>query len=100
MDQIKIVFFDIDETLINIGAKGLSTKTKEMLQRLQEKGIKICIATGRSPMELPDFSGVEFDAYLIYNDIEMPETVGTRHCHRQRLRPAERNCWRYLWTGR
>lgn len=69
-------FFDIDETLINIGAKGMSPKTRETLQRLQEKGIKICIATGRSPMEVTDFSGVEFDAYLIYNDIEMPETVG------------------------
>lgn len=65
--MIKIVFFDIDGTLIDIGAKGMSPKTKKTLLALKERGIKICVATGRAPLSLPDFDGVEFDAYLTFN---------------------------------
>lgn len=39
----------------------------ETLRRLKEKGIIICIATGRAPMAVPTFEGVEFDAILTYN---------------------------------
>lgn len=67
MDQIKIVFFDIDGTLIDMEKKKISEKTLEMLRRLREKGIIICIATGRSPITLPQFEGVEFDAFLTFN---------------------------------
>ena len=67
MDNIKIVFFDIDGTLINLGAKDLSDKTRETLNRLREKGILICIATGRPPLTVPRFEGVAFDAYLTFN---------------------------------
>lgn len=67
MDQIKIIFFDIDGTLLDIGQRQPSPKTVEALQRLREKGIRICIATGRSPMVLPKFEGIEFDAWLTYN---------------------------------
>ena len=65
--MIKIVFFDIDGTLIDIGAKGMSPKTREALLGLKARGIKICVATGRAPSTLPDFGGVEFDAYLAFN---------------------------------
>lgn len=67
MSQIKIVFFDIDGTLVDMRAKQISEKTLETLRRLKANGIKICIATGRSPATLPRFNGVEFDAYLTYN---------------------------------
>lgn len=66
MKDIKIIFFDIDGTLVNMGAKDLSEKTVETLRRLQENGIKICIATGRSPAALPKLP-VKFDAYLLFN---------------------------------
>ena len=65
MKDIKIIFFDIDGTLVKLGEKDLSEKTNELLRRLQEKGIRICIATGRSPAVLPKFS-VKFDAYLLF----------------------------------
>lgn len=65
MNNIKIVFFDIDGTLLYRNV--ISTKTLETLQKLQENGIKICAATGRSPIGLPEFPGIEFDAYLTYN---------------------------------
>lgn len=67
MNNIKIVFFDIDGTLFKIHTNEMSPRTLETLQKLRANGIKICIATGRSPMGLPKFKGVEFDAYLTYN---------------------------------
>ena len=67
MTQTRIVFFDIDGTLIDMHTKTVSAKTVETLQKLQRSGIRICIATGRSPLELPRFGDVEFDAYLTYN---------------------------------
>lgn len=67
MDPIKIIFFDIDGTLIDIQKKQISTNTLDLLRRLRENGIRICLATGRSPLTLPDFGGVRFDAYLTFN---------------------------------
>lgn len=67
MKQIKIIFFDVDGTLIDIKRKKITPKVVEMLCQLQEKGTKIVIATGRSPIQLPKFEGVNFDAYLTFN---------------------------------
>ena len=67
MPQTKIAFFDIDGTLIDMQTKQITPKTVEALQRLRANGVKICIATGRSPMVLPKIEGVEFDAYLTFN---------------------------------
>lgn len=65
--QTKIAFFDIDGTLIDMQSKRITEKTLEALQRLRAGGVKICLATGRSPVALPVFPGVEFDAYLTFN---------------------------------
>lgn len=65
--MIKIAFFDIDGTLKVTGKEGISPNTLYMLRSLQERGIKIVIATGRSPITLPHFAGVEFDAWLTFN---------------------------------
>lgn len=67
MDKIKIAFFDIDGTLIDINKKIISEKMVYTLKELQRNNILICIATGRTPLELPDFQGVEFDAFLTFN---------------------------------
>lgn len=67
MSNIKIAFFDIDGTLIDMEKKIISEKVLFTLKRLKEKGIKICIATGRSPITLPKIEDVEFDAYLTFN---------------------------------
>lgn len=47
--------------------KQISKKVLETLVKLKNNGIKICIATGRSPMQVPHFPNVEFDAFLTYN---------------------------------
>lgn len=67
MKKIKIVFFDIDGTLIDFQAKQISPKMLETLMRLQANGILICLATGRSPLALPHFPEITFDANLTFN---------------------------------
>lgn len=67
MEQIKIAFFDVDGTLVDMQKKKISPKTVETLQRLRQRGILICMATGRTPVTVPKFDGVEFDAYLTFN---------------------------------
>ena len=65
--DIRIAFFDIDGTLIPMDQKDMSEKTKQTLRKLKENGIKICLATGRGPVALPHFDGIEFDLFLTYN---------------------------------
>lgn len=65
--EVKIVFFDIDGTLIDMERKEMSERMIWTLKRLREQGILICLATGRSPMALPRIEGVEFDAFLTFN---------------------------------
>lgn len=66
MTKPKIIFFDIDGTLVPL-KEGIRPRTVEALQKLRQNGIKLCIATGRAPMEVPKFEGVTFDAFLTYN---------------------------------
>lgn len=47
--------------------KKISKKVLEALIRLKENGIKICVATGRPPIQVPRFPNVEFDVFLTYN---------------------------------
>lgn len=65
--DIKIAFFDIDGTLIDFSKKGLSDKTREVLNRLRERNVLLAIATGRAPLTLPKLDGVEFDVFLTFN---------------------------------
>ena len=69
MQKPRIIFFDIDGTLIDMQKKQMTPNMLATLHRLQENGIILCIATGRSPMTVPleEFPGVEFDALVTYN---------------------------------
>ena len=66
-NSIKIVFFDIDGTVIDMKTKKISPKMLQTLVQLKEKKIILCIATGRAPMGLPRFEGVEFDTFMTFN---------------------------------
>ena len=46
---IKIAFFDIDGTLIDMNRKNISDQMLDCLIRLKENDIILCIATGRPP---------------------------------------------------
>ena len=52
MKDIKIIFFDIDGTLIAMDKDTISDKTLEALKRLQANGIKLCLATGKDHQSL------------------------------------------------
>ena len=65
--MIKIAFFDVDGTLLKLGSKVPSPKTVEALQRLQKKGVLLCMATGRGYLSVPHFEGVDFDIWLTFN---------------------------------
>lgn len=67
LDNIKIIFFDIDGTLIDIDSRKISEKTLETLIRLKEKNIILCLSTGRAPMTVPRFEGWEPDVFLTFN---------------------------------
>lgn len=67
MAPVKIIFFDIDGTLIDPQTGRISEKTAQALKQLQEKGIKRCIVTGRPPASLPDFGDLRFDVMSTFN---------------------------------
>ena len=67
MASVKIVFFDIDGTLVDPQTGRISPKTAIALTKLREKGIKLCVATGRPPASLPDFGELRFDVLSAFN---------------------------------
>lgn len=63
----KVVFFDIDGTLLN-EKKELPQSTKAAISALQDKGVYVAIATGRAPFmfkELREVLGI--DSYVSFN---------------------------------
>ena len=67
MSDIKIIFFDIDGTLLDPETGSITEKHKQTLNRLQERGIKCCIVTGRPTIGLPDMTGLNPDAVATFN---------------------------------
>jgi len=65
--MIKIAFFDNDGTLLRFHHKELTEKMRYTLNKLQDNGILICMATGRGIMGIPHFKDVEFDTYITFN---------------------------------
>lgn len=65
--MIKILFFDIDGTLLELGQKEMHQELIIALNEVKKKGIKIFLATGRSPFVVPTFHGIEFDGVLSFN---------------------------------
>ena len=69
--MIKAIFFDIDGTLIDFETHEIPDSTLYTLKKLQEKGIKLCIASGRPPVQLPilcdSFNQFPWDGYILLN---------------------------------
>lgn len=57
--MIKIAFFDVDGILLKFGQKELSEKTVYILKKLQENGVLLCMATGRSYPCIPRLQGID-----------------------------------------
>ena len=67
MNPVKIIFFDIDGTLVDPATGNIPEKTCEALNRLHENGILLCIATGRPSASFPDLKNLHFDAFCAFN---------------------------------
>lgn len=69
--MIEAVFFDIDGTLKPFEEVELRDTTMKMLADLQAKGIRIFIASGRPPVQLPllgkNFNSVPWDGMILLN---------------------------------
>lgn len=67
METVKIIFFDLDGTLIDPQTKLISPKTRQTVKQLRSKGIKVCAVTGRPCASLPDFGDLQFDVMATFN---------------------------------
>lgn len=63
MGKYKIIFLDIDGTLVN-SKKEITPKTKEAILNIQKKGVKVAIASGRpSKGVIPFAEELQLEAY-------------------------------------
>ena len=65
--MIKAIFFDIDGTLASFKTHQIPLQTFVALKKLQEKGIKLFIATGRGKDGLFVLNDFPFDGYITLN---------------------------------
>lgn len=65
--QPKIIFFDIDGTLVDFDEDTVHPAVLEALAALQAKGTKLFLATGRPPYLVPKIDGFTFDGALCFN---------------------------------
>lgn len=64
---IKAVFFDIDGTLTSFRTHEVPRSTRDAIDELQHRGVKVFIATGRPPSQMGvvlDKLGIDFDGYM------------------------------------
>lgn len=67
--MISFIVSDLDGTLLPHGKKSIPEKTLDCISKMQEKGIKFCVASGRSYVELKHlFSSLEKPIYYICSD--------------------------------
>ena len=68
--MIKAAFFDVDGTMVPVRRKMISDRLREDLMALQERGILICVCSGRARQDLAStgmLRDVVFDAYVTLN---------------------------------
>lgn len=87
MSDIKILFFDIDGTLLDPATGRISEKHMQTLRMLHANGFLCCIVTGRPTPCLPDLSGVPLDAVATFNGCVC--TAGNRLIYSNPIDPAD-----------
>ena len=67
--MIKVVFFDIDGTLLSHKSGSVPRSTREAIEKLRAQGIRCVVATGRQLPEMEKLPGsdIPFDGYITMN---------------------------------
>lgn len=65
--MVKAIFFDIDGTLVSFKTHRMSENLKEKLRKLQAKGVKLFISSGRARLVMNNLDGFPFDGYVEMN---------------------------------
>lgn len=63
----EIMFFDIDGTILPIGEKAVHPAVVQALNEAHRRGVRLFIATGRTPYALPSLGGIPFDGAVCFN---------------------------------
>ncbi|WP_042162399.1 Cof-type HAD-IIB family hydrolase [Paenibacillus gorillae] len=75
----KIVFFDVDGTLLSETDRSMHASTKEAIDKLIAKGIKIAIATGRPYQLCEEFKLLDIDYFISANGALINSKDGIIH---------------------
>ena len=65
--KTKVIFFDIDGTLVSFKTHSIPASTKTAIHQLKRKGIKVIISTGRAFRNIDNLEDMEFDGYITAN---------------------------------
>ncbi len=63
----KIIFFDIDGTLLSFRTHQVPTSTIEAVRQVRERGVKVWIATGRPLPFISNLGTLEYDGLMCVN---------------------------------
>jgi len=65
--MVKIIFFDIDGSLVSFKTRSIPASAKMAIAQLREKGIKLVIATGRAYCDINNLEDMTFDGIIASN---------------------------------
>ena len=65
--MIKIIFFDIDGTLVSFKTHRIPQSTLDAVHRVRQQGIKVWIATGRPIPYINNLADLEYDGIMSVN---------------------------------
>lgn len=78
---MKTIFFDLDDTLLDVHRKKIDSSSIETLQALHTKGYRLGIASSR-PLEritgIPHMNEIDWDGYVTTNGVEVYDPA---FCH-------------------
>ena len=72
----KIIFFDIDGTLVSFDTHSIPASAKTAINQLKNKDIKVVISTGRAFCDINNLEDLEFDGYIASNGTYCVDTKG------------------------
>lgn len=65
--MVKIIFFDVDGTLISLKNGSIPVSTKAVINQLRQKGLKVVLATGRAYKDIITIEDIDFDGFITSN---------------------------------